>query len=83
MLADVKCFSTGSVGWYLTGKVTIRVGDVPVSVQIGLNLTIVGTKELTESLGTLTAVGGKAPVQVGLNLTIVGSKELPKLQAAA
>ncbi len=46
LLADVKEFSTGSLGWYLNGKTTIKVGDKPVSVQIGLNLTIVGSKEL-------------------------------------
>ncbi len=46
LMAEVKEFSTGSLGWYLNGKSTIRVGDKPVSVQIGLNLTIVGSKEL-------------------------------------
>ena len=44
--ADVKEFSTGSLGWYLNGKTTIDVGGTPVSVQIGLNLTLVGSKEL-------------------------------------
>ena len=46
LIAEVKEFSTGSLGWYLNGKTTIKVGDVPVSVQIGMNLTIVGSKEL-------------------------------------
>ncbi len=46
MLADVKEFSTGSLGWYLNGKTTIKIGDKTVSVQIGMNLTIVGSKEL-------------------------------------
>ena len=44
--ADVKEFSTGSLGWYLNGKTSIDVGGTLVSVQIGLNLTIVGSKEL-------------------------------------
>jgi len=44
--AAVKEFSTGSLGWYLNGKAEIEVGGVPVQVQIGLNLTIVGSKEL-------------------------------------
>jgi hypothetical protein len=48
MLAEVKEFSTGSLGWYLNGKTTIEVGGTPVSVQIGLNLTIVGSKELPQ-----------------------------------
>jgi hypothetical protein len=46
MTADVKEFSTGSLGWYLNGKANVKVGDKSVSVQIGLNLTIVGSKEL-------------------------------------
>lgn len=46
MTAETKEFSTGSLGWYLNNKVTLRIGDKPVTVQIGLNLTIVGSKEL-------------------------------------
>lgn len=46
MFADVKEFSTGSLGWNSTGKMTVKIGDKLVSVQIGLNLTIVGSKEL-------------------------------------
>ncbi len=45
MLAEVKGFSTGSFGWYLNGKLVITVDGKPVSVQIGMNLTIVGSKE--------------------------------------
>jgi len=45
MLAEVKAFSTGSFGWFLNGKIVITVDDRPVSVQIGMNLTIVGSKE--------------------------------------
>ena len=45
MTADVKEFSTGSLGWYLNGKANIKVGDKSVSLQIGMNLTIVGSKE--------------------------------------
>ncbi len=45
-LADVKEFSTGSLGWYLNGKTTIDVNGTRVSVQIGMNLTIVGSKEV-------------------------------------
>lgn len=44
--AEVKEFSTGSLGWYLNGKTMIDVGGTGVSVQIGMNLTIVGSKEL-------------------------------------
>lgn len=45
MLAEVKAFSTGSFGWYLNGKVVVTVDDKPLSVQIGMNLTVVGSKE--------------------------------------
>jgi hypothetical protein len=48
MMAEVKEFSTGSFGWYLNGKTTIDVGGTPVSVQIGMNLTAVGSKEAPE-----------------------------------
>ncbi len=44
--AAVKEFSTGSLGWYLNGKAEIEVNGVPVQVQIGMNLTIVGSKDL-------------------------------------
>jgi hypothetical protein len=44
----VKLFSTGSLGWYLNRKIDIDVGGVKVPVQIGLNLTIVGSKELPQ-----------------------------------
>ena len=44
-LAEVKEFSTGSLGWYLNGKTTIDVGGTPVNVQIGMNMTVVGSKE--------------------------------------
>lgn len=46
--AEVKEFSTGSFGWYLNSKTTVEVGGIPVSVQIGMNLTVVGSKELPE-----------------------------------
>jgi hypothetical protein len=48
LVAEVKEFSTGSLGWYLNGKTTIDIDGKPVSVQIGLNLTIVGSKELPQ-----------------------------------
>jgi hypothetical protein len=46
MQAMVREFSTGSLGWYLNGKTTIDIGGTPVAVQIGMNLTVVGSKEL-------------------------------------
>jgi hypothetical protein len=46
--AAVKEFSTGSLGWYLNGKMTITIDGKPVSVQIGLNLTIAGSKDVSK-----------------------------------
>jgi hypothetical protein len=49
--APVKEFSTGSFGWYLNGKMTVEIDGVPVAVQIGLNMTVVGSKELPAEAG--------------------------------
>ena len=46
MMAEVKEFSTGSLGWNINAKTTIDVDGTSVPVQIGLNLTIIGSKEL-------------------------------------
>jgi hypothetical protein len=46
MLAEAREFATGSLGWYLNGKTVVEIDGKPVSVQIGLNLTVVGSKEL-------------------------------------
>ena len=46
MLAEVKEFSTGSFGWNLNAKTIITVDGKPLSVQIGMNMTIVGSKDL-------------------------------------
>ena len=45
MVAEVKSFSTGSFGWYINGKTTVTVDGKPLSVQIGMNMTVVGSKE--------------------------------------
>ena len=49
--ADPKEFSSGSLGWYAGGKMIVEVEGVRVSVQVGLNLTIVGSKELPDDPG--------------------------------
>ena len=43
--AEPREFSTGSFGWYLNGKTTITVDGKPLNVQVGVNLTVVGSKE--------------------------------------
>jgi hypothetical protein len=45
MVAEKREFSTGSFGWYFNGKTTITVDGKALSVQVGLNLTVVGSKE--------------------------------------
>ena len=45
MLAEVKQFSTGSFGWYMNNKTIVQVDGKTVSVQIGMNMTIVGSKD--------------------------------------
>jgi hypothetical protein len=52
--AEVKEFSTGSLGWYVNGKTVVEIDGVRVPVQIGLNLTIVGSKELPDEPGAAT-----------------------------
>lgn len=44
--AEVKEFSTGSFGWYLNGKTTVEVNGKKIAVQMGMNLTVVGSKDL-------------------------------------
>ncbi|HJZ86095.1 MAG TPA: hypothetical protein VKN99_13040 [Polyangia bacterium] len=45
MIADKREFSTGSFGWYFNGKTTITVDGKPLSIQVGVNLTVVGSKD--------------------------------------
>jgi hypothetical protein len=45
LIADKREFSTGSFGWYYNGKINISVDGKPLSIQVGLNLTVVGSKE--------------------------------------
>lgn len=43
---EVKEFSTGSIGWFANGKVTIELNGQKVTCQANLMLTVVGSKEL-------------------------------------
>ena len=51
MPAEVKDFSTGSLGWHLNNKISVKIGEKTVSVQIGVNMTIIGSKELPQEEG--------------------------------
>ncbi len=53
-MAEVKEFSTGSLGWYLNGRTTIEIEGQHVPVLINASLVIVGSKELPAD----PAVGG-------------------------
>jgi hypothetical protein len=44
MVAMPKHFSTGSLGFYATGKTVIEIGGVPCQAQVGVNITLVGSK---------------------------------------
>lgn len=44
MAATVKQFSTGSFGWYLSGKIVVEVGGTHLPVTIGANFFVVGSK---------------------------------------
>jgi hypothetical protein len=48
MIAEVKEFSTGSLGWYLNGKSVVDIGGKQVTVQIGMSITVIGSKDLPE-----------------------------------
>jgi hypothetical protein len=45
ILAEKKEFSTGSFGWNINSKITVTVDGKPMAVQVGMNMTVVGSKE--------------------------------------
>lgn len=45
MVAEPREFSTGSFGWYVNGKASQVVDGKTLSVQVGMNLIVVGSKE--------------------------------------
>ncbi len=44
--AEVKEFSTGSLGWYLNSRISLEIDGQSVPVLINASLVIVGSKEL-------------------------------------
>jgi hypothetical protein len=46
--AEPKAFSTGSVGFFLNGKITVNVNGQLVRLQVSGNLTAIGSKEWPE-----------------------------------
>ena len=64
MTVPTKEFATGSFGWYLNGKTTVEIDGTPVAVQIGMTLTVIGSKELPEEPQAAPAPPAEAaPVQ--------------------
>jgi hypothetical protein len=46
LVAAVKEFSTGSLGFYASQKVPVLVGGVEVVAQVQVTVTLVGSKDL-------------------------------------
>jgi len=55
-----KEFSTGSLGWNINDKITLDIGGKLVTVQIGMNLTLVGSKDLPKEAGVPSVVAPSA-----------------------
>ena len=47
-IAGPKQFSTKSLGFFEGGKMTMVIDGVPVKCQVGINITVIGSKELPE-----------------------------------
>ena len=68
LVALAKEFSTGSLGWNINEKLQVEVAGHLVMVQVGLNLTIIGSKELPQDQGAPApppAPGGGASPPAG------------------
>lgn len=48
MVATVKHFDSGSEGWYAGGRIIVMVDGTPVEAQVGLNVTLIGSKDLPQ-----------------------------------
>ena len=52
MIAEPREFSTGSFGWYVNSKATLTVDGKSLSVQVGMNLIVVGSKDAAKPGGS-------------------------------
>lgn len=48
IVMDPREFSTGSLGWNASQKVTVVIDGKRVTCQLGLNLTLANSKELPQ-----------------------------------
>jgi len=44
MTAGIKNFQTGSYGWYGNGKATVTIDGKLCEVQVGVTMTLIGSK---------------------------------------
>ena len=72
--AEPREFSTGSFGWYVNAKSPIKVDGKRLSVQVGMNLIVVGSKDQPRSAA---AEAGGAGGGAGDGGTASGSGEKP------
>ena len=56
--AEPREFSTGSFGWYVNAKAPIEVDGKKLSVQVGMNLIVVGSKDSPKTPAAPDAGGG-------------------------
>jgi hypothetical protein len=49
LVAEPREFSTGSFGWYVNSKAPVTIDGKTVQVQVGMNLIVVGSKDLPKS----------------------------------
>ncbi|MCU1276893.1 MAG: hypothetical protein JWM53_439 [bacterium] len=60
LTAEPREFSTGSFGWYVNQKATITVDGKSLTVQVGSNLIVVGSKEAAKAGGAAESGGGES-----------------------
>eukprot|EP00339_Tiarina_fusa_P019043 CAMPEP_0117063786 /NCGR_PEP_ID=MMETSP0472-20121206/44529_1 /TAXON_ID=693140 ORGANISM="Tiarina fusus, Strain LIS" /NCGR_SAMPLE_ID=MMETSP0472 /ASSEMBLY_ACC=CAM_ASM_000603 /LENGTH=196 /DNA_ID=CAMNT_0004783629 /DNA_START=21 /DNA_END=608 /DNA_ORIENTATION=+ len=77
--AHPKEFATGSFGWNASGRLKIVVNEIPLTVQVSTNATVLKSKEAPEQTDqTKRAAGGHHAVaaQSTLNVPSVAMKDL-------
>ena len=48
-IASPRQFSTGSLGWNVNDKLIVEVNGKAVTLQVGMNLTVIGSKDLPQA----------------------------------
>ena len=44
-MGPARTFTSGNRGWYAGGKIEVPIGDKTVWAQIGINVTVIGSKD--------------------------------------